>query len=250
MSFDYKVADLSLAAAGRHQLRLAEHEMPGLMALRERYRESKPLAGARIAGSLHMTVQTAVLIETLVALGAAGALGLLQHLLDSGRGGRCRRRRPHGHARRAAGRARLRLEGRDPWRSTGGAPTRSSPGPQTRRLDRPQHDPRRRRRRHDARPQGSRVGDRGPGARRRRRRTARSSRSSRRSSAVRSPSTRRSGPARATASRASPKRRPPASTGSTSSPRQGNCSVPGDQCQRLGDQVQVRQQVRLPTLAH
>ena len=70
MSFDYKVADLSLAAAGRHQLRLAEHEMPGLMALRERYRESKPLAGARIAGSLHMTVQTAVLIETLTELGA------------------------------------------------------------------------------------------------------------------------------------------------------------------------------------
>ena len=71
MSFtDFKVADLQLAAAGRHQLRLAEHEMPGLMALREQYRESRPLAGARIAGSLHMTVQTAVLIETLVALGA------------------------------------------------------------------------------------------------------------------------------------------------------------------------------------
>ncbi|MBK7274549.1 MAG: adenosylhomocysteinase [Actinomycetales bacterium] len=71
MSFtDFKVADLSLAAAGRHQLRLAEHEMPGLMALRAQYRETQPLAGARIAGSLHMTVQTAVLIETLVALGA------------------------------------------------------------------------------------------------------------------------------------------------------------------------------------
>ena len=70
MSFDFKVADLSLATAGRHQLRLAEHEMPGLMALREQYRASRPLAGARIAGSLHMTVQTAVLIETLVALGA------------------------------------------------------------------------------------------------------------------------------------------------------------------------------------
>ncbi|SDQ09272.1 adenosylhomocysteinase [Quadrisphaera sp. DSM 44207] len=67
---DYQVRDLSLADAGRHQIRLAEHEMPGLMALREEYGESKPLAGARIAGSLHMTVQTAVLIETLVALGA------------------------------------------------------------------------------------------------------------------------------------------------------------------------------------
>ncbi|TDE96105.1 adenosylhomocysteinase [Occultella glacieicola] len=66
----YKVRDLSLAAAGRHQIRLAEHEMPGLMALREEYAESQPLRGARIAGSLHMTVQTAVLIETLTALGA------------------------------------------------------------------------------------------------------------------------------------------------------------------------------------
>ncbi|KHL02258.1 adenosylhomocysteinase [Sinomonas humi] len=70
MTFDYRVADISLHEAGRHQIRLAEHEMPGLMALREEYGESQPLKGARIAGSLHMTVQTAVLIETLVALGA------------------------------------------------------------------------------------------------------------------------------------------------------------------------------------
>jgi len=69
-TIDHVVADLSLAEAGRHQLRLAENEMPGLMALREEYGPSQPLAGARIAGSLHMTVQTAVLIETLVALGA------------------------------------------------------------------------------------------------------------------------------------------------------------------------------------
>lgn len=66
----FRVADLSLAEAGRHQIRLAENEMPGLMALREEFGPSQPLAGARIAGSLHMTVQTAVLIETLVALGA------------------------------------------------------------------------------------------------------------------------------------------------------------------------------------
>ncbi len=66
----FKVADLGLAEAGRHQIRLAENEMPGLMALRSEFGESKPLTGARIAGSLHMTVQTAVLIETLVALGA------------------------------------------------------------------------------------------------------------------------------------------------------------------------------------
>ncbi|WP_114422241.1 adenosylhomocysteinase [Nocardioides houyundeii] len=67
---DFKVADLSLAEYGRTEIELAEHEMPGLMAMRERYGDSKPLAGARIAGSLHMTIQTAVLIETLVALGA------------------------------------------------------------------------------------------------------------------------------------------------------------------------------------
>ncbi len=67
---DFKVANLELAEMGRKELRLAEHEMPGLMALRERFAGKKPLKGARIAGSLHMTVQTAVLIETLVELGA------------------------------------------------------------------------------------------------------------------------------------------------------------------------------------
>jgi len=67
---DFAVADLSLAAFGRHQMRLAEHEMPGLMSLRTEYAGQFPLRGARIAGSLHMTIQTAVLIETLVALGA------------------------------------------------------------------------------------------------------------------------------------------------------------------------------------
>ncbi|KID27863.1 adenosylhomocysteinase [Prauserella rugosa] len=67
---EFAVADLNLAEAGRHQLRLAEHEMPGLMATRREFAASKPLKGARIAGSLHMTVQTAVLIETLVELGA------------------------------------------------------------------------------------------------------------------------------------------------------------------------------------
>ena len=67
---EYRVADLSLAEVGRHQLRLAENEMPGLMSLREEFGAAQPLKGARIAGSLHMTVQTAVLIETLVALGA------------------------------------------------------------------------------------------------------------------------------------------------------------------------------------
>jgi adenosylhomocysteinase len=67
---DFKVADLSLADYGRTEITLAEHEMPGLMAMRERYGSAQPLKGARIAGSLHMTIQTAVLIETLTALGA------------------------------------------------------------------------------------------------------------------------------------------------------------------------------------
>src|SRR6266545_5590559 len=67
---DFKVADVSLAPFGRKEIDLAEHEMPGLMALRAEHTDAQPLAGARITGSLHMTVQTAVLIETLTALGA------------------------------------------------------------------------------------------------------------------------------------------------------------------------------------
>ncbi len=67
---DYKVADMSLADWGRKEINIAEHEMPGLMSIRNKYAASKPLAGVRITGSLHMTIQTAVLIETLVNLGA------------------------------------------------------------------------------------------------------------------------------------------------------------------------------------
>src|ERR671932_1447400 len=67
---DYKVADISLADFGRKEIQLAEHEMPGLMAMRREYGDAQPLKGARVTGSLHMTIQTAVLIETLTALGA------------------------------------------------------------------------------------------------------------------------------------------------------------------------------------
>jgi len=70
MTKDYKVADMSLASWGRKEIAIAETEMPGLMALREEFATTKPLKGARIAGCLHMTIQTAVLIETLIALGA------------------------------------------------------------------------------------------------------------------------------------------------------------------------------------
>src|SRR5580692_5215858 len=69
-SLPYKVADLSLAEWGRKEIEMAENEMPGLMSLREKYGPSQPLKGARIAGCLHMTIQTAVLIETLIELGA------------------------------------------------------------------------------------------------------------------------------------------------------------------------------------
>src|SRR5690554_7369758 len=69
-SQEHKVADLSLADYGRKEIALAEKEMPGLMALREKYGKEQPLKGAKVMGSLHMTVQTAVLIETLVHLGA------------------------------------------------------------------------------------------------------------------------------------------------------------------------------------
>ncbi|MEA3047786.1 MAG: adenosylhomocysteinase, partial [Sphingomonadales bacterium] len=67
---DYVVADIDLAGFGRKEIEIAETEMPGLMALREEYGTSRPLKGARVTGSLHMTIQTAVLIETLTALGA------------------------------------------------------------------------------------------------------------------------------------------------------------------------------------
>ena len=66
----YKVADMSLADWGRKEITIAEHEMPGLVSIRNKYAAAKPLAGVRVTGSLHMTIQTAVLIETLVSLGA------------------------------------------------------------------------------------------------------------------------------------------------------------------------------------
>ena len=77
---DYKVADIALAEWGRKETTIAETEMPGLMALREEFGDKKPLKGARIAGCLHMTIQTAVLIETLTALGAEHVYGLLHGL--------------------------------------------------------------------------------------------------------------------------------------------------------------------------
>jgi hypothetical protein len=90
----YKVADLNLAEWGRKEIRLAEHEMPGLMALRSRHAGKRPLAGARIMGSLHMTIQTAVLIENAHRAWAPTSAGFVQHLLDAGPRSRRGRGRP------------------------------------------------------------------------------------------------------------------------------------------------------------
>jgi len=131
---DYKVADLSLADWGRRELSIAESEMPGLMAIRQEYGAKQPLKGARIAGSLHMTIQTAVLIETLKHLGADVRLGVLQHLLDP---------RPRGGGDRQIGHAGLRLQGRILGGVLGVHPSHLPMGGR----GHAQHDPRRRRRR-------------------------------------------------------------------------------------------------------
>ena len=128
----FKVKDLSLAEFGRKEIRLAEQEMPGLMALRAEYQGKQPLAGAKIMGSLHMTVQTAVLIETLVELGAdvrwvsCNIFSTQDHAAAAvvvGTTGTVDE--PEGHRRCSPGRARR-------SRSTGGAPSRRSCGPTAR----------------------------------------------------------------------------------------------------------------------
>lgn len=124
---DFKVADLSLAEFGRKEIRLAEHEMPGLMALRREYAEVLPLKGARISGSLHMTIQTAVLIETLTALGAEVRWASCNIFSTQDHAAAAIVVGPHGTPeepqapRSSRGRARR-------SRSTGGPPRRCSPG--------------------------------------------------------------------------------------------------------------------------
>ncbi len=100
---DFKVADLSLAEFGRKEITLAEHEMPGLMAIRKEYAETQPLAGARVTGSLHMTVQTAVLIETLVALGAQVRWASCNIFSTQDHAAAAHRRRPERHRRQPPG---------------------------------------------------------------------------------------------------------------------------------------------------
>ena len=130
---DFKVKDISLADWGRKEIEIAETEMPGLMALREEYGAQKPLKGARIAGCLHMTIQTAVLIETLTALGAEIRWSSCNIFSTPGPGRRGDRRRRHPGLRlEGHGRGRVLVGDRDDHRGSG-------------RLA-PEHDPRRRRR--------------------------------------------------------------------------------------------------------
>ena len=171
LTTDYKVADISLAAYGRKEIQLAEHEMPGLMAIRREYADAQPLKGARITGSLHMTIQTAVLIETLVALGAEV------------RWASCNIFSTQDHAAAAIAEAGIPVFAwkgetlEEYWWCTEQALNWPDG-------DGPEHDPRRRRRRHAARPQGRRVREGRRRCRTRPRPTTRSAgSSSRRSSA-------------------------------------------------------------------
>ena len=109
----YKVADLSLAEFGHKEMALAEKEMPGLMAVRAKYGPEQPLSGLKVMGSLHMTIQTAMLIDTLKALGADIRWGVVQYLQHPGS---CGRR----HCGKRNGRC-VCLERRNPDQSTGGA---------------------------------------------------------------------------------------------------------------------------------
>ncbi len=129
----FKVADLSLASFGRREIELAEHEMPGLMAMRSEFGASKPLSGARITGSLHMTVQTAVLIETLVALGAQVRWASCNIFSTQDHAAAAAVVGPDGTSGRSPRACRYSLGKASPSRSTGGALTRRCAGPRAAR---------------------------------------------------------------------------------------------------------------------
>ena len=149
----FKVADLSLAEFGRKEITLAEHEMPGLMAVRAEYAQAQPLRGARITGSLHMTIQTAVLIETLVALGAQVRWASCNIFSTQDHAAAAVAVGPDGTPADPQGHPRLRLEGGD----APGVLVVHGPGADLARPGRAEPDPRRRRGRHAAGAQGRRV---------------------------------------------------------------------------------------------
>ena len=252
LTTDFKVADLSLAEFGRKEITLAEHEMPGLMAIRREYAEAQPLRGARITGSLHMTIQTAVLIETLTALGAevrwcsCNIFSTQDHAAAAVAVGR------EGHAGGAAGRAGLRVEGRDARGVL--VVHRAGAALAGRRQRCPTHDPRRRRRRDAAGAQGHRVRGRRRRARGGERATDDAHHSEefqvvlsllRRSLGEDPQRWTKLGQGNQRRDRGDDDRRAPALPDG----RVGRAAVPGDQRQRLGDEVEVRQPVRLPALA-
>ena len=138
---DFRVADLSLAPFGRKEILLAEHEMPGLRALRAELGPSKPLAGARISGSLHMTIQTAVLIETLVELGAEVRWASCNIFSTQDHAAAAVAIGPERHGGEPQRRPGLRLEGRD---ARGVLVVHRADDDVARRRW-PEHDPRRRR---------------------------------------------------------------------------------------------------------
>ena len=156
---DFQVSDLGLAPFGRNEIRLAEHEMPGLMAMRREYADSQPLKGARITGSLHMTVQTAVLIETLVALGAEVRWASCNIFSTQDHAAAAAVVGPGGTAEEPCGVPVFAWKGETLRGVLAAPPSRLFLA----RRRGPEHDPRRRRRRDPARPQGGRVrGERAP----------------------------------------------------------------------------------------
>ena len=163
---DFAVADLSLAEFGRKEIRLAEHEMPGLMALRREYSEVYPLRGARISGSLHMTVQTAVLIETLVSLGAEVRWASCNIFSTQDHAAAAIVVGPHGTPEEPKGVPVFAWKGE----SLRGVLVGDRADAHLAGRRGPEHDPRRRRRRHHAGAQGHRVREGGRRADRRRRR--------------------------------------------------------------------------------
>ena len=229
---DFVIADMSLADWGRKEIRIAETEMPGLMAIREEFAAAKPLKGARITGSLHMTIQTAVLIETLTALGAEVRWASCNIFSTQ----------DHAAAAIAATGTRCSRSRANRWKTTGTTPTASSNG----RMAAFQHDPRRRRRRHAAAAPGR--------ARRKGHQRGRQSDQRRRARAVRrdqGQGGRRSDLVFGATGRDQGRDRGNHHRRASPVPdaRARRTQVPGDQRQRFGDQIQVRQPLRLPRIA-
>ena len=242
---DYRVADLSLAPFGRKEILLAEHEMPGLRALRAEFGPSKPLAGARISGSLHMTIQTAVLIETLVELGAEVRWASCNIFSTQDHAAAAAVVGPEGTADDPQGVPVFAWKGEtleEYWWCTEQMMTWPDGG------RRPEHDPRRRRGRHAAAAQGRRVREGGRGPRSDERLEPRAGDRARPAPALAADRPHQVDPH---GRRDQGRHRGDHDRRQAAVPdaRRRGAAVPGDQRQRLGHQVEVRQPLRLPPLA-